>query len=110
MTKKDQLKWNKTKPFKHKEYFKYLHNSNQSCIICGNNHIEIHHVTDLKNIQGKRRDHKRVITLCPTHHRLGSFAIHVMSKEDFYNNVMDLDTLLFHSNRLLQEYEELRIY
>ena len=28
-----------------------------------------------------------------------------MAKEDFYLNVMDLDTLLFHSKLLLKEYE-----
>ena len=61
--------------------------------------------TDINRIDGVRRDDKRVVTLCKNHHKESKFGIHIMAKEDFYLNVMDLDTLLFHSKLLLKEYE-----
>lgn len=106
MTKQQQLKWNKGETFNHKDYFNYLHNSNQKCVICGSPYIEIHHITDVARIKGKRRDHKRVVTLCKNHHKDSKFGIHIMAKDEFYENVMSLDELLFHSNRLLEEYED----
>ena len=91
--------------FNHKDYFNYLHNSNQKCVICGGYNIEIHHITDVHKIKGDRRDHKRVVTLCKNHHKESKFGIHNMSKEDFYENVMSLESLLFHSSELLEEYK-----
>jgi hypothetical protein len=74
--------------------------------VCGRKDIEIHHITDIHRIDGERRLHERVVPLCKNHHKDSNFGIHIMSKEDFYENVMDLDTLLFHSERLLGEYDE----
>jgi len=104
-TKEMQLKKNKPKPFNHKAYFSWIHSTGKRCVVCGKYDIEIHHITDINRIKGKRRDHKRVVPLCKNHHKDSKFGIHIMSKEDFYENVMDLDTLLFHSKNLLEEFE-----
>lgn len=86
------------------DYYKYLHESNQTCIICGSNCIEIHHITDIKRIPGKRREWNRVVALCPEHHKNGKDGIHILSKEEFYDKVMSLEKLLENSDRLYQEY------
>ena len=98
------LSKSKEDPFDKKAYFNYLHNSDQRCIICNSSNIELHHITDLKNIKGARRDDKRLVILCKNHHKESKFGIHIMSKEEFYTEVMDFDTLMYHSNRLYQEY------
>lgn len=105
-TKENQLKKNKPKAFNYKAYFNWIHSMNKCCAVCGNYDIEIHHITDIHRIKGNRRDHKRVVPLCKNHHKNSKFGIHIMSKDDFYENVMDLDTLLFYSKQLLEEYED----
>jgi hypothetical protein len=106
MTKEDQTQWNKGEVFDHKDYFSWIHKNNKCCAVCGHHAIEIHHITDIHRIEGKRRDHKRVVPLCKVHHKDSKYAIHVMSKEEFYINIMDLDELLIHSKRLYREYME----
>ena len=86
-------------------YYKYLHNSNQKCVICGSNIVEIHHITDLKKLPNlPRRSWNRVVTLCPDHHRLGLKAIHKLSKDEFYTKVMSFEKLMEASNNLYQNY------
>lgn len=74
--------------------------------MCDKYDIELHHITDIHRIEGDRRSHQRVVPLCKVHHKESKFGIHNMSKIDFYENIMDLDTLLFHSKELLKEYKE----
>jgi len=104
ITKADQLKKNKEPKFNYKKYANWIHSNNKECVICGRSDIEIHHITDIKRIAGKRRDDKRVVPLCKSHHKEGENGIHILSKNDFYENVMDLDALLKHSSELLEEY------
>jgi len=105
-TKEMQTKKNKEPKFNYKAYANWIHSNNKQCVVCGGYDIEIHHITDVKRIKGKRRDDKRVVPLCKNHHKDSKFGIHIMSKDEFYENVMDLDTLLFHSKELLNEYLE----
>jgi hypothetical protein len=93
--------------FDHKRYFKYLHESYLCCAVCRNPNIELHHITDINEIPNEpRRDHKRVISLCPEHHRLGKNAIHIMSKDNFYKKVMPLHKMLEFSKNLFNRYEK----
>ena len=108
MTKQQQTNWNKPKKFNKNAYFNWIHSNNFSCVVCGRKDIELHHITDIHELKGERRIHTRIVPLCLNHHRVGKFAIHNMAKDEFYENVMDLDTLLFHSNRILEEYENER--
>ena len=104
ISKESQLKKFKEPKFNYAKYAKWIHSNNKVCVICGGVNIEIHHITDINRIDGVRRDDKRVVTLCKNHHKDSKLGIHIMAKEDFYLNVMDLDTLLFHSKLLLEEY------
>lgn len=108
-TKKSKVKARSSKMSKEKDelsndYYKYLHSSNQKCVVCGSNLIEIHHITDIKRIPGKRRSWNRVVTLCPEHHKNGKEGIHILSKDRFYDEVMSFEKLMEHSDRLYQEY------
>lgn len=108
ISKYQQLRKIKEKKFNYKKYANWIHSNNKVCVICGGANIEIHHITDLysKVLEHKqRRDDKRVVTLCKEHHKEGKDGIHILSKQDFYINVMSLDNLLTHSSKLLQEYE-----
>ncbi len=105
ISKESQLKKFKEPKFNYAKYAKWIHSNNKVCVICGDANIEIHHITDINRIDGIRRDNRRVVTLCKNHHKESKFGIHIMAKEDFYLNVMDLDKLLFHSKLLLEEYE-----
>lgn len=88
-------------------YNSYLHNSGQACIVCGNPNIEIHHITDIKRIKGKRRCWKRAVTLCDEHHnRFNSkVSIHALS-DRFYVEIMSFKKLMWHSDRLWNEYQD----
>tara|TARA_R110002073_G_scaffold131310_1_gene278015 strand:+ start:90 stop:422 length:333 start_codon:yes stop_codon:yes gene_type:complete len=105
ISKASQLKKNKEPKFNYAKYAKWIHSNDKCCVICGDANIEVHHLTDINKIHGARRDDRRVVTLCKNHHKESKFGIHIMAKEDFYLNVMDLDTLLFHAKLLLEEYE-----
>jgi len=104
ITKEQQTRKHKEPKFNFTEYARWIHSNNIPCVVCGRHDIEVHHITDVKRIKGKRRDDSRVVPLCKSHHKESKFGIHIMSKEDFYENVMDLDNLLFHSSSLLEEY------
>lgn len=104
ISKEDQLKKNKEPEFNGKDYFRWIHANQKTCVICGRSDIEVHHISDIRRIKGKRRLDTRVVPLCKAHHKESKFGIHIMSKEDFYENVMDLDSLLFQSHLLLEEY------
>lgn len=87
------------------DYYEYLHNSNQRCVICGDTSIEIHHITDIKRIPSEpRRVWNRVVTLCPSHHKNGKDGIHILSKEEFYIKVMSFEELMNNSQLLYKEY------
>lgn len=132
MTKQEQLEWNKVKKvstfgkkkscLKKKskkvtlekvelsnDYYNYLHNSNQKCVICGCISIEIHHITDIKTLPNEpRRVWNRVVTLCPAHHKNSKDAIHILSKKEFYSRVMSFEKLMENSDRLYKEYLEFK--
>lgn len=108
-SKKSKVKARSSKMSKEKDelsndYYSYLHSSNQKCVVCGSNSIEIHHITDIKRIPGKRRVWNRVITLCPEHHKNSKEAIHALSKDAFYDKIMSFEKLMEHSDRLYCEY------
>jgi len=109
ISKEQQLHKNKEPKFNYKAYANWIHSNNKQCVVCGRYDIEIHHITDVKRIKGKRRDDKRVVPLCKSHHKEGENGIHILSKDDFYSKVMSLDTLLFYSKNLLEEYENEKI-
>ena len=93
------------------DYYEYLHNSNQKCVICGDISIEIHHITDIKRLPIEpRRYWNRVVTLCPSHHKNSKDGIHILSKEEFYNKVMSFEKLIENSARLYEEYLEFKGY
>lgn len=106
ITKEQQTRKHKEPEFNGKDYFRWIHSNNKCCVICGRSDIEIHHITSIKEIEGKRRDDKRVVCICVSHHRIGKQAIHTLSKEDFYRDVMSLEDLLKHSRELYIEYLE----
>lgn len=91
-------------------FYDWIHNSGQVCAVCGCSDIDIHHITDLKNIKGKRRSWDRVIVLCKAHHKGDSLyhyngnAIHVLSKERFYATVMSFEEMMRHSDSIYEEY------
>ncbi len=105
ISKEEQLKKHKEPKFNYKSYSNWIHANNKACVVCGRYDIEVHHITDIKRIQGLRRDDKRVIPLCKEHHKDGKNGIHILSKHEFYNKVMSLSDLLYHSRELLSEYE-----
>lgn len=87
------------------DYYKYLHSSGQKCVICGCDCIEIHHITDIKRLKDEpRRVWNRVVTLCPEHHKNGKNGIHILSKDEFYDEVISFSKLMKHSDRLYHEY------
>ena len=89
------------------DYYDYLHNSGQKCVVCGSSSIEIHHITDIKRIPYEpRRVWNRVITLCPEHHKNCKDGIHILSKDEFYSRVMSFEKLTKKSLDLYQEYLE----
>ena len=91
------------------DYYEYLHNSNQKCVICGDISIEIHHITDIKRLLNEpRRAWNRVVTLCPAHHKNSKDGIHILSKEEFYSRVMSFEKLIENSARLYKEYLEFK--
>lgn len=102
--KKRSKKMNSEKNDLSNDYYEYLHNSNQKCVVCGDISIEIHHITDIKRIEGKRREWNRVVTLCPYHHKNGLDGIHILPKKEFYDRVMSLEELIKKSLELYQEY------
>lgn len=88
-----------------REYLNWLQQQNHNCFVCGiSSNIEMHHVTDINRISGKRRVHSRLVPLCISCHRTGKNAIHVLSKEYFYKNIKSLDELLVESNRLYNDF------
>lgn len=46
------------------------------CIICGNNHVVIHHITTLRGFGG-RASHYDVLPLCVQHHDGGKLGVAV---------------------------------
>lgn len=105
-TKANQLKKNREPKFNFTKYANWIHSNNKPCAVCGRLDIEVHHITDIHRIAGTRRDDKRVIPLCKSHHKEGKEGIHIMSKEMFYREVMELELLLKCSSDLLKEYED----
>lgn len=103
--KKRSKKTKVEKEYLSNDYYEYLHNSNQKCVVCESSLIEIHHITDIKRIPNEpRRAWNRVVTLCPTHHKNGKNGIHILSKDEFYNRVMSFEELIKKSFELYQEY------
>jgi hypothetical protein len=52
------------------------------CLVCGNQPVELHHVTALADRIGRLpRRHDRVVPLCPRHHRLTAPGGHLESVE-----------------------------
>lgn len=108
ISKYQQTRKIKEKKFDYKKYSNWIHSNNKVCVVCGGADIEIHHITDLYSHQlrtKQRRDDKRVVTLCKAHHKEGKEGIHILSKEQFYLEIMSLNKLLTHSAKLLEEYE-----
>jgi hypothetical protein len=69
ISKQDQLKRNaplKEKPFKSTEYLAWFHNQGFGCMVCGNPHIEAHHI---KEHSSDHRDDKYILPLCEFHHK-----------------------------------------
>lgn len=107
LSKKQQLYKNKEPKISdiEREYLNWLQEQNHNCFVCGiSSNIEMHHVTDINRISGKRRVHSRLVPLCISCHRTGKNAIHVLSKEYFYKNIKSLDELLVESNRLYNDF------
>lgn len=107
LSKKQQLYKNKAPKISsiEREYLNWLQEQNHNCFVCGiSSGIEMHHVTDINRISGKRRVHSRLVPLCISCHRTGKNAIHVLSKEYFYKNIKSLDELLVESNRLYNDF------
>jgi len=112
LTKKEQLFKNKKPKItkQEKEYLDWLHEECYArCFVCGiSSNIEMHHVTDINRLNGKRRVHSRLVPLCISCHRTGKNAIHVLSKEYYYENIKSLDELIQESKRLYQLFLESR--
>jgi len=53
------------------------------CLVCCMP-AEVHHVTAYRSVR-ITRSHRRVVPLCPSHHRTGPHAVHTISHEGFYN-------------------------
>ena len=60
------------------------------CAVC-KRPAEIHHA---RNRTGKRRDHMRVIPLCPWHHRLDAVSVHGMYPNKFWDVYGDEESML----------------
>jgi hypothetical protein len=115
-TKEQQLKKNRIKETskgsfgkpksKSKEVKDYFHSSDKKCVVCGASNIELHHLTDISRINGKRRCDFRIVILCVEHHRTGKDAIHRLSKYDFYTNVLSFEKLIKHSKEIHNEFKE----
>lgn len=108
-SKKQQLYKNKEPKISsiEKEYLNWLQEQNHNCFVCGiSSNIEMHHITDINRLSGKRRVHSRLVPLCIACHRIGKSAIHVLSKEYYYKNIKSLDELVQESKRLYQLFLE----
>ena len=96
-------------------FYEWIHGSGQVCVVCGCEDITIHHITDLKKIDSKRREWDRVVVLCKAHHQGDSMyayngdAIHKLSKEEFYRRIMSFEELMVHSDNIYKEYLEYNI-
>lgn len=86
------------------EYLNWCKSLDLRCVICDKKPTELHHVIDMHRIDGKTRDHKRVIPLCIEHHRIGKDAIHRVSREYFYENIMTLDEILTRASSLYDNF------
>jgi len=107
LTKTNQLYKAKKPRFNYQAYARWIHENNKPCVVCGRYDIEVHHITDIYHHllrNEPRRSDKRVVPLCKSHHKEGKNGIHILSKEDFYAQEMDLYDLLDHSRDLLEEY------
>ena len=93
-------------------FYEWIHGSGQVCVVCGCGDIDVHHITDLQKIDGKRREWDRVVVLCKAHHKGDSVyadnsdAIHVLSKEEFYRRIMSFEKLMVCSDNIYKEYKE----
>jgi len=90
----------KPKAYKDKNYLSYMHNSGKTCLVCGSNNIELHHV---KTKILTDRDDSRIVPLCPNHHR-GKYSPHGFDLKQFYEDY-PLDYLLKESKRHYDEYK-----
>lgn len=67
LSKQQQLYKYKEPKFNFTKYANWIHSNNKGCVVCGRLDIEVHHITDIKRIAGKRRDDKRVVPLYVKH-------------------------------------------
>lgn len=109
-SKSDQLFKNKKPKITNedREYLNWLNENRGAypCFVCGRRSgIEYHHITDIHRIEGKRREHKRVVPLCFMCHRVGKNAIHNMSKMKFYSEVKSLEELLNRADELYEDFK-----
>ena len=70
------------------------------CILCWHKGIqespaEIHHIRTGTGA-GRKASHYETIGLCPTHHRLGNEALHVMGRKAFerHHGITELELLV----------------
>lgn len=68
------------------------------CLVCGRQPVEIHHVRRY----GETRKHKKVVPLCPEHHR-GTEGLHALGKKEWERRYMTQDAMLERVEQLLQE-------
>ena len=63
---------------------------------CEDSPAEVHHIRTGTGA-GKRSSHFDTIGLCPTHHRLGNEALHVMGRKAFerYHGITELELLVW---------------
>jgi len=69
--------------FKDKEYLAWLHDGFSSCICCGSNNIEAHHIKKLPLLQ--KRNDLMVVPLCTEHHR-GKYSPHGADSDRWYED------------------------
>ena len=62
------------KSVKDVKYLSDLHSIGLSCIVCGSNRIELHHVYSV--LHGVERSDHRVIPLCVGCHRTNNYSAH----------------------------------
>lgn len=87
----------KEKPYKNKAYLSWLHNQSLTCLVCGAQQIELHHLD-----QGaKGRADNRVVPLCPEHHR-GKHSPHGAEKRAFED--MYMDDMEYEAEKLFKEF------
>lgn len=91
----------KPKVYKNKAYLEFLHNGENSCVVCGSREIELHHIKT--KIQTDRDDSK-VIPLCSEHHR-GKYSPHGFDSSSFYEQ-SSKELLLEWSEEFFNEYLE----